>query len=148
MKITKNQLEGFESCDNTEETEPILVSKQRICGNPFAYRTYIDYSVYSSIQSDYTDAQVVQFINELYRYQEPDNLDIYFKQTIPAKDIFMKVCEFISIFERRTASYFATWCRNKRLLFLNGAEVRDNGIRCRELYTMEDSYFGKPEKHS
>ncbi|RCH83826.1 hypothetical protein CU098_004968, partial [Rhizopus stolonifer] len=44
-------------------------------------------------------------------------------------------------FEKRTSQSFAAWCKNRRLPFLNGKEIRRDGIRLRELYTMEDAYY-------
>lgn len=95
-----------------------------------------------------TEAQVVQFIKVVYCYDEPKNLEIYSKQTVSTKDIYETISQYTAVFEKRTPQSFATWCKNKRLPFLNGNEIRKDGIRSRELYIMEDIYYGNFEKHS
>lgn len=95
-----------------------------------------------------TEAQVAQFINEVYRYDEPKNLEIYHKRPISTKDVYNTIKIYSIVFKKRTSQSFAAWCKNRRLPFLNGKEIRRDGIRLRELYTMEDAYYGNSEKHN
>lgn len=95
-----------------------------------------------------TEAQVAQFINEVYCYDEPKNLEIYHKRPISTKDVYNTIKIYSIVFEKRTSQSFAAWRKNRRLPFLNGREIRRDGIRLRELYTMEDAYYGNSEKHN
>lgn len=52
--------------------------------------------------------------------------------------------QYSTIFERRTAQAFATWCRNNRIKFLNKKGNVVKGIRVRDLYVMEEISYGTP----
>ncbi|KAG1076605.1 hypothetical protein G6F42_025416 [Rhizopus arrhizus] len=145
-----DEFEDVEICYNVDERQPILVSKQRIRGDPITYRKYLE-SIDSSLdqaQSNkrqrnelQTGAQIAQFINEVYRHDEPKNLEIYHKRSMSTKDIYGTIKKYTIVFEKRTSQSFAVWCKNRRLPFLNGKEIRRDGIRLRYLYTMEDAYY-------
>ncbi|KAG0980959.1 hypothetical protein G6F29_007434 [Rhizopus arrhizus] len=49
--------------------------------------------------------------------------------------------QYSTIFERRTAQAFATWCKNNRIKFLNKKGNVVKGIRVRDLYVMEEIYY-------
>lgn len=95
-----------------------------------------------------TKAQVMQFINEVYLYDEPANHEIYHRRLTSTKDIYNTISECYIVFEKRTSQSFATWCKNRRLPFLNGKEFRQNGTRVRDLYIMENVYYGNSEKQN
>lgn len=71
---------------------------------------------------------------------------IYHRRLTSTKDIFNTISECSIVFEERISQSFATWRKNRRLLFLNGNEFRQDGTRVRDLYVMEDDYYGNSEK--
>ncbi|CAO3693174.1 unnamed protein product [Rhizopus stolonifer] len=139
-----------------DERQPILVSKQRIRGDPITYRKYLE-SIDSSLdqaQSNkrqrnelQTEAQVAQFINEVYRHDEPKNLEIYHKRSMSTVlpdtkkncGIFiLLILDFSSRSEHlkhllsgaKIDNYHFKWERN---------QTRWNSFK--NLYTMEDAYY-------
>jgi uncharacterized lipoprotein YajG len=87
----------------------------------------------------------MQFINEVYCDEDPNNLEVYDKRLLSTKSIFDTVTEHTSVSDKRTAQSFARWCSNNRLSFLKAEENRKGTTRKRELYVMDDIYYGKLE---
>lgn len=48
------------------------------------------------------EAQVAQFMNEVYRYEEPKNIEIHRKQVLSTKSIYSTINEYTTVFKNRT----------------------------------------------
>ncbi|RCH80362.1 hypothetical protein CU098_005056 [Rhizopus stolonifer] len=141
------EFEGSEICWNVREQEPVLVLKQRIRGDPLTYNKYLDERVEDKPKDNkrkridlVTEAQVKQFINEIYCPFQPKNQEIYSKEMISTKDIYEIVKTYTTIFHEKTCQSFAVWCRNNKLNFLQAKERKAQTIT-RELYIMENIFY-------
>lgn len=152
VKIYKKKIEEFEGselCWTSREEEPILVMKHRIRGDPLTYQKYPDESPKEKKIDKRervelaTVAQVKQFINEVYCPSQPKNNKIYLKGTISTQEIYNLVKTYTTVFREKTAQSFAAWCRNNKLNFLLAKEKKSQRVT-RELYILEDIYYGKP----
>ncbi|OAD70841.1 hypothetical protein PHYBLDRAFT_64084 [Phycomyces blakesleeanus NRRL 1555(-)] len=121
------EFEDSEICWNIREQDPILVLKQRIRGDPLTYKKYLDETPEEKVNKRervelVTEAQVKQFINEVYCPSQPENDVIYVKGIISTKEIYELVKTFTTVFREKTAQSFAAWCRNQKLNFLLAKE--------------------------
>lgn len=90
-----------------------------------------------------TETQVIQFINEVYQSEEPQNTDIYDIKTVSTADIYNTVRMHTAIFENKSVLSFSRWCSNARLSFLRAQEDRKNNIRVRSCHVMDEQFHGK-----
>ncbi|GAA5809217.1 hypothetical protein MFLAVUS_002622 [Mucor flavus] len=120
----------FEICYNVDPKQSILVLKQRIRDDPFTYRTYLhsgdmpDENLKRKRIEFQTEIQVIQFINEVYLSEEPQNTKIHGMKSVSIVDIY-------------------DTCSNARLSFLRAQEERNNNIRVRSCRVMEEQFHGK-----
>ncbi|PHZ07179.1 uncharacterized protein RHIMIDRAFT_316939 [Rhizopus microsporus ATCC 52813] len=139
-------LGDFEICYNVDPKQPILVSIQRIRGDPLTYRTYLhssdipDKSLKRKRIEFQTEIQVIQFINEVYLPEEPQNTNIYDMKSVSTADIYDTVRKHTVIFENKSVLSFSRWCSNARLSFLRAQEERKNNIRVRSCYVMDEQF--------
>lgn len=92
-----------------------------------------------------TDAQLVQFINNIYCAEDPKNHEVYEMRLVTTQEIFDTVNKYTTIFANRTFLAFARWCSIKRMLFLQAKESRNALNRRREVCFMNDIYHGNIE---
>lgn len=83
-----------------------------------------------------------------YNVDEKQPIIVTKQRIRSTRNIYETISKCTAVFEKRTPQSFATWCKNKRLSFLNGKEIRQDGTRLRELYIMEDIYYSNFEKHN
>ncbi|KAI8365233.1 uncharacterized protein BYT42DRAFT_649161 [Radiomyces spectabilis] len=141
-----DELKEFELCYNVDPKEPILVSKLRVYGNPLIYRKYIE-SIDDVLPPELkkrtfllqTEAQVIQYINEVYKAEDPSN-PAYALESLATKDIFLNMCEHTGIFDDKSLTTFTRWCSINRLEFLNVTEERKRNVRFRDLYVLNHLY--------
>ncbi|KAL0083941.1 hypothetical protein F4703DRAFT_1917000 [Phycomyces blakesleeanus] len=121
-------LGDFEICYNVDPKQPILVLRQRICGNLFPYRTYLhsgdipDKSSKRKRIEFQTESQVIQFINEVYLPEEPHNTNIYDIKLVYTAEIYDTVRKHAAIFENKAVLSFSRWCSSPRVSFLRVEE--------------------------
>lgn len=103
--------------------------KKRIAGDPFKYKLYLDER--PSVERNkgnrpelVTEAQVQQFIDEVFCSFEPLNKIIYSKKNISTGNIYEVIKNYTTVFGEKSTQIFAVWCRNKKLNFLL-ANLRD-----------------------
>lgn len=152
VRIYKKKIEEFEDselCWNIREGEPVMVMKNRIRGDPLNYRKYPDESPKEKKVDKrgrvelVTLAQVKQFINEVYCPCPPKNAEVYLKRRISTQEIYNLVKTYTTVFREKTSQSFAAWCRSNKLNFLLAKEKKSQNVT-RELYILEDVYYGKP----
>ncbi|KAI8326788.1 hypothetical protein BD560DRAFT_361671, partial [Blakeslea trispora] len=148
MKCEKRikDLGDFEICYNVDPKQPVLVSKQRIRGDPLTYRTYLRSSDIPDESSKrkriefQTETQVIQFVNEVYLPEDPQNSNAYDMKSVSIANIYDTVKKHTTIFENRSVLSFSKWCSNSRLSFLRGKEKRISNIRVRSCYVMDEQF--------
>ncbi|KAI9017929.1 hypothetical protein CLU79DRAFT_762270 [Phycomyces nitens] len=139
-------LGDFEICYNVDPKQPILVSIQRIRGDPITYRTYLSSSDVPDKGSKrqriefQTEIQVMLFINEVYHPEEPHNPSIYDVKSVSTNDLYETVKKHTTIFENKSVQSFIRWCSNARLSFLRAQEERKNNIRARICHVMDEQF--------
>ncbi|KAG1320087.1 hypothetical protein G6F62_011505 [Rhizopus arrhizus] len=120
---------GHEICYNVTPNQPVLVTHQRILGDPLTYRKYLDVVPVEEAGQKrkrlefQTEAQVVQFVNNIYCIKDQGNIK-----------------EFSSLFENKTLLSFAPWCSTNKASFLKAKEDKNSSNRKRELYVTKDVY--------
>lgn len=145
------ELHDSKICWNLREQEPILVSKQRIRGDPLTYNEYLDEAPPEEEKVSKrerfmltAEAEIKQFINEVFRPSLPDNNSLYSKGIVSTRDIHELVNKHSTVFREKTVQSFATWCRNQKLDFLLAKRKIRDKIASRELYIMKDICYSKP----
>lgn len=175
VKKCKERIEKWgnvEICYNTSPKEPIVVLKQRILGDPFTYRKYRESQQLSLVEevgkrkrfelstlkrTTYfwsltfnslleTDAQLKLFLNEAFCYEDPNNSKVYKIKSVATKEIFETIQLYASLFNQRTAQAFAKWCSTHSVSFLKAKPDRNSNSRKRQLYILDDTYYGKPKQ--
>lgn len=124
----------FEICYNVDPKQSILVLKQRIRDDPFTYRTYLHsgdmpdenlkrkriefrelwlfvifiWKEKLILNSSFveTEIQVIQFINEVYLSEEPQNTKIHGMKSVSIVDIYDTVKKHTAIFENKSVLSF------------------------------------------
>jgi predicted DNA-binding protein YlxM (UPF0122 family) len=64
-----------------------------------------------------TEAQVVQFINNVYYSEDPNNEEVYQMKALSISAIYDTVKEYTKILEDKKPLAFAGWCSTKNALF-------------------------------
>lgn len=94
------------------------------------------------------DAQIVQFLNQVYVPTEPWNESLYIKKKVSSRDIFSLIMLYTTRFDEKSLLSFIKWCNTKKVLYMDQEQERkvlkdQNGskVRYRVLWTLKDEYL-------
>ena len=94
------------------------------------------------------DAQIVQFLNQVYVPTEPWNESLYIKRKVSSRDIFSLIMLYTTRFDEKSLLSFIKWCNTKKVLYINQEQERkvlkdQNGskVRYRVLWTLKNKYL-------
>ncbi|KAG2233965.1 hypothetical protein INT48_006457 [Thamnidium elegans] len=130
-----------EVCYLTDPAIPVLVLKTRLYGNTFLFKEY-----FNEVKKLETKAQVLKFINEVYSI-EPVFDDMYTLRTVSLSDVFGKVLQYSTYFNRKTLNAFSSFCGKNKLIFMTDGLSQKRSkdkvgsyIRYWDLYVLQDKY--------
>lgn len=93
-----------------------------------------------------SEAQVLSYLNEVYRpFVDPQNVS-YSLEKVAIKDVYLSVISKTDCINKKSEIGFASWCSKRKVEFMNvpitRKRVMDSNKRFRNLYVMKTEYRG------
>ncbi|ORE01893.1 hypothetical protein BCV72DRAFT_63398 [Rhizopus microsporus var. microsporus] len=147
--------EDLEICHAGDSLQPLLFPHVRINSNPFDFCKYsseadiVSQEIQEKINVNFMhDAQIVQFLNQVYVPTELWNESLYIKKKVSSKDIFSLVMLYTTRFDEKSLLSFIKWCNIKKVLYMNQEQERkvlkdQNGskVRFQVLWALKNDYL-------